>query len=465
MTTPENTAGPAAAGAARSASAFPAPDAPAYTGRLSRRRPPDSLPDEPTDPGSVYRLIHDELLLDGSSRLNMATFVTTWMEEPAALLMAEAFDKNMIDKDEYPATAAIENRCVKIVSELFHAEPGQPTGASTIGSSEAVMLAGLALKWRWRARRGLTSGGTPNLVLGSNVQVVWEKFCRYFEVEPRYLPMAEGRYIITPEQVAEAVDDDTIGVVGIVGTTFTGELEPIAEICAALDRVAAAGGPDVPVHVDAASGGFVVPFLHPDLEWDFRLPRVVSINVSGHKYGLVYPGIGFVVWRSPEHLPDDLVFRVNYLGGDMPTFTLNFSRPGNQLVGQYYNFVRLGRAGYTAIMEALRDNAKHIADGLKAMDVFDVITDGSAIPVVAFSMRGDPGYTVFHVSHELRARGWQVPAYTMPPDVEELAVLRIVVRDGFNIDLADHLLSDIREVCDALTKQEGALVKRTHFAH
>ena len=313
------------------------------------------MPDESMNPDAAYRFIHDELMLDGSSRLNLATFVTTWMDPQAEKLMAETFDKNMIDKDEYPATAAIESRCVCMVADLFHAEglrdddPSSAIGVSTIGSSEAVMLAGLALSWRWRERgRGRTGAKRrPNLVMGSNVQVVWEKFCRYFDVEPRYLPMEEGRYVITPEQVLENVDEDTIGVVAILGTTFTGELEPIGEICAALDKLAADGGLDVPVHVDAASGGFVVPFLHPDLIWDFRLPRVVSINVSGHKYGLTYPGIGFVVWRSAEHLPEDLVFRVNYLGGDMPTFTLNFSRPGNQVVGQYYNFLRLGRDGYT----------------------------------------------------------------------------------------------------------------------
>jgi glutamate decarboxylase len=444
----------------------PPPDTPAYTGRLSRHRPPDRLPDEPVDAGSAYRLIHDELLLDGSSRLNLATFVTTWMDPEAAVLMAEAFDKNMIDKDEYPATAEIERRCVAIVADLFHAEPGAPTGAATIGSSEAVMLAGLALKWRWRARRGLKRGGSPNLVLGSNVQVVWEKFCRYFDVEPRYLPVSHGRYVITPEQVRDAVDDDTIGVVGILGTTYTGELEPIDGICAALDDLAASGGPDVPVHVDAASGGFVVPFLHPDLEWDFRLKRVVSINVSGHKYGLVYPGIGFVVWRSPEHLPDDLVFTVNYLGGDMPTFTLNFSRPGNQIIGQYYNFVRLGRSGYTAVMEALRDTALQISRDLAQEPAVRIITDGSAIPVIAFAIDPDAGYTVFDVSHELRARGWQVPAYTMPPDAEDLGVLRIVVRDGFNADLASDLVRDIRAVCAELAAPEpSSSRRRTHFAH
>jgi glutamate decarboxylase len=440
-------------------------EAPAYTGRLSKQRPPDTLPQEPSAPGGVYRLIHDELLLDGSSRLNLATFVTTWMDPQAEVLMAESFDKNMIDKDEYPSTAAIERRCVSIVSDLFHAEPGEPTGASTIGSSEAVMLAGLALKWRWRARRGLTGGGTPNLVLGSNVQVVWEKFCRYFEVEPRYLPMEKGRYIITPEQVRDAVDEDTIGVVGILGTTFTGELEPIAAICEVLDTLADNGGPDVPVHVDAASGGFVVPFLQPDLEWDFRLPRVVSINVSGHKYGLTYPGIGFVVWRSPDHLPAELVFNVNYLGGEMPTFTLNFSRPGNQVIGQYYNFVRLGRAGYTAIMTTLRDIAVRISTGLAAEPDLRVLTDGTAIPVVAFEVVEGSGFTVFQVSHELRARGWQVPAYTMPEHAEDVAVLRVVVRDGFSAELADDLVADVRAVCGELRVGDPARIPKTGFAH
>ena len=230
--------------------------------------------------------------------------------------------------------------------------------------------------------------------MGSNVQVVWEKFCRYFDVEPVYLPMEEGRYVITPEQVLDAVDEDTIGVVAILGTTYTGELEPISEICAALDKLAADGGVDVPVHVDAASGGFVVPFLHPEVIWDFRLPRVVSINVSGHKYGLTYPGIGFVVWRSAEYLPEELVFRVNYLGGDMPTFTLNFSKGGNQVVGQYYNFLRLGRDGYAQVMTCLSETARWFGDQLRDSEHFELISDGSAIPVVSFKLKGDRGYTV-----------------------------------------------------------------------
>ncbi|GFG73039.1 glutamate decarboxylase [Mycobacterium botniense] len=451
--------------------------APAYTGRLFTAPVPAlRMPDESMEPDAAYRFIHDELMLDGSSRLNLATFVTTWMDPEAEELMAEAFDKNMIDKDEYPATAAIEQRCVCMVADLFHAEglrdddPSSATGVSTIGSSEAVMLGGLALKWRWRERIGREKGGwktrTPNLVMGSNVQVVWEKFCRYFDVEPRYLPMAEGRYVITPEQVVAAVDENTIGVVVILGTTYTGELEPVAEICAALDNLARSGGVDIPVHVDAASGGFVVPFLHPGLVWDFRLPRVVSINVSGHKYGLTYPGIGFVVWRSAEHLPEELIFRVNYLGGDMPTFTLNFSRPGNQVVGQYYNFLRLGREGYTKVMQTLSQTARWLGDWLAASEHFEVISDGSAIPVVAARLRGDRGYTEFDVSHELRTCGWQVPAYTMPANASHVSVLRIVVREGFSADLARALRDDTFTALAHLDKLKprGHFSER-HFAH
>jgi len=460
--------------------------APAYTGRLSTDPIPSlRLPNDSMEPAAAYRFIHDELMLDGSSRLNLATFVTTWMDPEAEKLMAETFDKNMIDKDEYPATAAIESRCIAMVADLFHAEnlrdddASTAIGATTVGSSEAVMLAGLALKWRWKQRvsakdKDAWKSRTPNLVMGSNVQVVWEKFCRYFEVEPRYIPMTEDCYVITPEKVLEYVDDDTIGVVAILGTTYTGELEPIAEICAALDKLAKTKkGPDVPVHVDAASGGFVVPFLQPGLKWDFRLPRVASINVSGHKYGLTYPGVGFVVWRNADQLPEDLIFRVNYLGGDMPTFTLNFSKGGNQVVGQYYNFLRLGRAGYTTVMTCLSDTAKWFAGQLAESKHFDVITDGSKIPVVAFKLSGGSGspaggwgYNEFDISAALRIYGWQVPAYTMPEGAENISVLRVVVREGFSADLARSLWEDLRAVIDHLSEiKPGGHFTEERFAH
>ena len=429
-------------------------DTPAYAGRLSRNPvPKNRLPEDASPPDAAYRLIHDELLLDGSSRLNLATFVTTWMDPEAEKLMAETFDKNMIDKDEYPQTAELERRCVNIVADLFNAPPrDDAVGVSTVGSSEAVMLAGLAMKWRWRQRREAADLSTdrPNMVMGSNVQVVWEKFCRYWDVEARYVPMTPERFVIDADEVMKRVDENTIGVIPILGTTYTGEFEPIKEVH---DRVVAYNSQhdlDIPIHVDAASGGFVAPFLHPDLEWDFRLPQVKSINVSGHKYGLTYPGIGFVVWRESEDLPDELIFHVNYLGGDMPTFTLNFSRPGNQVVGQYYNFLRLGRKGYTLIMEALRDVALFLSSEIAAMGPFEVVSDGSAIPVLSFKVKNTDTFTVFHLSERLRTRGWQVPAYTMPEGATDVAVLRVVVREGFGMDLATNLIDDLRKAVDHL---------------
>ncbi len=427
---------------------------PAYTSRLDLGAMPKyRLPEDGALPENARRAVHDELMLDGNARLNLATFVTTWMEPEAEALMAESFDKNMIDKDEYPATAEIEKRCVNIVADLFHAPAeGDAVGVSTIGSSEAVMLAGLAMKWRWRARREAAGADTsrPNLVLGSNVQVVWEKFCRYWDVEPRYVPVTPGRYVITPQEAVARVDENTIGVVAILGTTFTGEFEPIKEIHDAVVALNTERDLAVPIHVDAASGGFVAPFIHPDLVWDFRLPNVRSINVSGHKYGLVYPGIGFAVWRTSADLPEDLVFHVNYLGGDMPTFTLNFSRPGNQVVGQYYNFLRLGRSGYTRIMTTLQETAQTLAARIGEMGPFSVISDGTHTPVVSFEVRPDVNYTVFDVSDRLRYYGWQVPAYTMPDDATGVAVLRIVVREGLSSDLGRALTDDLAQVCTDL---------------
>ncbi|QDT35929.1 glutamate decarboxylase [Stratiformator vulcanicus] len=418
--------------------------------------PKYELPQGELDPETAYDLIHDELMLDGNARLNLATFVTTWMEPQAEKLMAETFDKNMIDKDEYPFTAKIEERCVNIVSRLFHA-PTTGVGASAIGSSEAVMLAGMAFKWRWRERQAAAGKPTdrPNIVMGNNVQVVWEKFARYWEVEPRYIEMEPGQYEITPEAVLDAIDENTICVVAILGVTYTGAFEPIEDIHAALVEHHAKTGLEIPMHVDAASGGFVAPFLQPDLMWDFRLPLVKSINVSGHKYGLVYPGVGWVVWRSKEELPEDLIFHVNYLGGDMPTFTLNFSRPGNQVIGQYYNFLRLGRDGYTKIMESMRETAVYLSGEIEKLGPFELLSRGDTIPVFAFMLKNSQTYTVFDLSDKLREHGWQVPAYTMPPKVDDLAVLRICVREGFSRDLADMLLADLKSAVAHFESQPG----------
>jgi glutamate decarboxylase len=424
------------------------------------------LADEPLPATVAYQLIHDELMLDGNARLNLATFVTTWMEPEAVRLMMECADKNLIDKDEYPVTAELESRCVNMLADLWSAPEGaHPRGCSTLGSSEACMLAGLAFKFRWR-NRGPGEGARPNLVMGANVQVVWEKFCRYWEVEPRMAKLALGRTHLTPEAAVELCDENTIGVVAILGSTFDGAYEPVADIAAALDQLESERGIDVPLHVDAASGGFTAPFLDPDLEWDFRCPRVQSINASGHKYGLVYPGVGWVLWRAPECVPDELVFEVDYLGGNMPTYTLNFSRPGMQVVGQYFCFLRLGSEGYRRVQQACRDNARWLADRVAELGPFELVSDGSGIPAFAFKLRDDvEGYTVYDVSERLRAHGWQVPAYTFPPDLESLAVLRIVVRNGFGRELAERLIDHLRLTVEDLEESGGGGRQRAAFHH
>ncbi|MEG3630792.1 glutamate decarboxylase [Streptomyces poriticola] len=430
---------------------------------MTEAPPAHRLPDGPLAPETAYRLVHDELMLDGNARLNLATFVTTWMEPQADVLMAECRDKNMIDKDEYPRTAELERRCVAMLADLWNAPvPSEAVGCSTTGSSEACMLAGMALKRRWSRRsadRYPSREARPNLVMGVNVQVCWEKFCTYWEVEPRKVPMEGDRFHLDPQAAAELCDENTIGVVGILGSTYDGSYEPIADLCAALDALQERTGLDIPVHVDGASGAMVAPFLDPDLVWDFRLPRVASVNTSGHKFGLVYPGVGWALWRDHHALPEELVFRVNYLGGDMPTFALNFSRPGAQVAAQYYTFLRLGRQGYRDVQQASRDVAGGLSDGIAALGDFRVLTRGDQLPVLTFTTGPDVrAYDVFDVSRRLRENGWLVPAYTFPPKREDLAVCRIVCRNGFSSDLAELLLADLTRLLPELREQPHPLV-------
>jgi glutamate decarboxylase len=405
-------------------------------------------------PETAYQIVQDEVSLDGNARFNLATFVTTWMDEEADRIYAATFDKNMIDKDEYPQTAEIEARCVRMLADLWNApHAAESVGTSTTGSSEGCMLGGLALKRRWQQARRAAGQPTdrPNIVMGANVQVVWEKFANYWEVEPRYVPLDGDVFHLTADHLMEYVDENTIGVVAVLGSTMDGSYEPVQEICAALDEFEAETGVSVPVHVDAASGGFVAPFIQPDLVWDFRLERVVSIQASGHKFGLVYPGVGWVLWRAAEFLPEDLVFHVNYLGGDMPTFALNFSRPGAQVVLQYFQSLRLGREGFRLVQQSCQDVAVHISQTLAGMAEFRVIADGTDLPVVTFTLVPDvTKYDVFDLSRKLRERGWLVPAYTMPPKREDLAVLRVVVRNGFSHDMAELFLRDLRVAIDWL---------------
>ncbi|MBV9213071.1 MAG: glutamate decarboxylase [Actinobacteria bacterium] len=430
--------------------------------------PKHRLGDGSIDPRTAYQVVHDELMLDGNARTNLATFVTTWMEDDARRLMAECSDKNMIDKDEYPQTAELERRCVNILGSLWRSPArGDAVGCSTTGSSEACMLGGLALKRRWERRDG-GSRGRPNLVMGINVQVCWEKFCNYFEVEARCVPMEGDRFQLSAEEAVARCDENTIGVVAILGSTFDGSYEPVAEIAAALDDLEKRTGLDVPIHVDGASGAMIAPFLDPELVWDFRLPRVASINTSGHKYGLVYPGVGWAVWRDAGALPDELVFRVNYLGGEMPTFALNFSRPGAQVALQYYNFLRLGFDGYRRVQQECRDVATRLAGSIVKLDAFDVLTRGDELPVVAFKVRdGIESFSVFDASTKLREHGWVVPAYTFPANREDLAVLRVVVRNGFSHDLADMFVGDLKSALPALERQHEPVhgASATSFHH
>ena len=412
-------------------------------------------------PQTAYQIVQDEVSLDGNARFNLATFVTTWMDEEADRIYAATFDKNMIDKDEYPQTAEIEARCVRMLADLWHApHAAESVGTSTTGSSEGCMLGGLALKRRWQQARRAAGQPTdrPNIVMGANVQVVWEKFANYWEVEPRYVPLDGDVFHLTADHLMEYVDENTIGVVAVLGSTMDGSYEPVQEICAELDRYEQRSGVSVPVHVDAASGGFIAPFIQPDLVWDFRLERVVSIQASGHKFGLVYPGVGWVLWREARFLPEELVFHVNYLGGDMPTFALNFSRPGAQVVLQYFQFLRLGREGYRLVQQTCQDVAVHVARTLQAMSEFDVVSDGTDLPVVTFSVSPQVSkYTAYDVSRKLREYGWLVPAYTMPPKREDLVVLRVVVRNGFSHDMAELFLRDLRSSIDWLDHLESPM--------
>jgi glutamate decarboxylase len=428
------------------------------------------MPEHSREPRTALALLESEVLLDGDPMKNLATFVTTFMEPEAIKVIAANLHRNYIDHAEYPRTAEIAKRCVRMLHCLFHGE-GEPDapGTACAGSSEAVMLGALAMKWRWKAAREAAGKDTarPNLVYGADVHVVWDKFCRYFDVEPRQVPLARGHYTVGPDEMAPQIDENTIGVVAVVGTTFTGDCDDVVGIDAMLQELAGRGM-DVPLHIDAASGGFVFPFSDPEFTWDFRLPSVKSINVSGHKFGLVYPGVGWLVFRDEQQLPEDLVFYEDYLGERDATFTLNFSGSSAFVLAQYYNFIRHGRAGYTSLVRAMDTNARALANRLAEEDALELIDGSPRLPLVIARVRAEEGFTGSDLVGELaKRRGWMVPAYHLPPDNEDQQILRMLVKVNQTRELADALADDYHAaIADLRERSAGRAVRQpVHSGH
>ncbi|SQB34781.1 glutamate decarboxylase [Clostridium perfringens] len=408
-------------------------------------------------PQVAYRLIKDDLLDEGNARQNLCTFCQTYMDDEAVKLMAETLEKNAIDKSEYPQTTDLENRCVNILADLWHAPKDESfMGTSTVGSSEACMLGGMAMKFRWRNRAkalGMdVTSRKPNLVISSGYQVCWEKFCVYWDIEMRLVPMDEEHMSINVDKVLDYVDDYTIGVVGILGITYTGKYDDIKALDKKLEEYNKTAKLTVPMHIDAASGGMFAPFIEPELEWDFRLKNVVSISTSGHKYGLVYPGIGWVLWRDKEYLPQELVFDVSYLGGKIPTMAINFSRSASQIIGQYYNFLRYGFEGYRQIHQRTKDVAMFLASELEKTGLFQVYNNGENLPIVCYKLRDDVNvdWTLYDLADRLLMKGWQVPAYPLPADLQDTIIQRIVCRADLSHNLAELYLRDLKAAIEDL---------------
>lgn len=411
--------------------------------------PKYKLNDIPVEPRIAYRMVHDELEDEGNARQNLATFCQTYMEPEATLLMTETLDKNAIDKSEYPRTTELENRCVNMIAHLWHAGDDY-LGTSTVGSSEGCMLGGLTLKVRWEQeakKRGFDyRKHRPNLIIAAGYQVCWEKFCTYWDVELRQVPLQEGKLNLDIDKAMSMVDEYTIGIIGILGITYTGQYDDIEELDNRVTEYNQTHAHQLYIHVDAASGGFYAPFMEPDLKWDFRLNNVVSINVSGHKYGLVYPGVGWIVWRDRKDVPENLIFNVSYLGGSLPTMAINFSRSASQIVGQYYNFVRYGWKGYKEIHEKTHQVAIYLAKEISKLPYFEMVNAGEHLPILCYRLKETqrPKWSLYDLSDRLRMRGWQVPTYPMPENIQHMIVQRIVCRADFGMNVAIEFIEDFK---------------------
>jgi glutamate decarboxylase len=418
---------------------------------LQEAAPDRCFPQDEMPADAAFQMVSDELFLDGTARQNLATFCQTWDDEYVHRLMDISLNKNWIDKEEYPQSAAIDRKCLSMVADLWNAPAcDDATGTNTIGSSEACMLGGMAMLRRWRAKMKALGKPTekPNFVCGP-VQVCWHKFARYWDVEMREILMEPGRLFLDPERMVEAIDENTIGVVPTFGVTYTGNYEFPEPLHDALDKLQKSKGLDVDMHVDAASGGFLAPFCAPEIVWDFRLPRVKSISSSGHKYGLAPLGTGWIIWRDAAALPDDLVFNVDYLGGKVGTIAINFSRPAGQVISQYYTFIRLGRDGYRKVQMSAYQVAAYLANAIAPLGPYEFISTGdpkAGIPAVCFRIKegADPGYTLLDLSDRLRMSGWQVPAFALCGSASDITVMRIMCRRGFEKDFAALLMRDFK---------------------
>lgn len=421
--------------------------------------PKYKLNEKPISSENAYQLIHDELVDEGNSRQNLATFCQTYMEPEAIKLMSQSLDKNVIDKSEYPRTAEIENRCTNIIANLWNVQKNDDyIGTSTIGSSEACMLAGMALKFSWEERvkkLGIDlNAKKPNIIISSGYQVCWEKFCTYWDVELRTVPIDSDHQSLNVDKVFDYVDDYTIGIVGILGITYTGRYDDIEALDSAVEEYNKKTNFKVYIHVDAASGGFYTPFMQPNLKWDFRLKNVISINSSGHKYGLVYPGIGWVLWKNKKFLPEKLIFKVSYLGGEIPTIAINFSHSAAQLIGQYYNFIRLGKQGYFDIQNKTHKVAMYISKKMLDMDIFDLINDGSQLPIICYKLKesNERKWNLYDLTDRLRMYGWQVPTYPLPAKLDNVVIQRLVIRADFGMNMAEEYLQDLQNCIKELDK-------------
>ena len=428
--------------------------------RMLQPSPVEKIPDGPTTPEIAYQMVKDETFAQTQPRLNLATFVTTYMDEYATKLMNEAININYIDETEYPRIAVMNGKCINIVANLWNSPEKETwkTGALAIGSSEACMLGGVAAWLRWRKKRQAQGKpfDKPNFVISTGFQVVWEKFAQLWQIEMREVPLTLEKTTLDPEEALKMCDENTICIVPIQGVTWTGLNDDVEALDKALDAYNAKTGYDIPIHVDAASGGFILPFLYPEKKWDFRLKWVLSISVSGHKFGLVYPGLGWVCWKGKEYLPEEMAFSVNYLGANITQVGLNFSRPAAQILGQYYQFIRLGFQGYKEVQYNSLMIAKYIHDEIAKMAPFVNYSEDVVNPLFIWYLKPEYAkaakWTLYDLQDKLSQHGWMVPAYTLPSKLEDYVVMRVVVRQGFSRDMADMLLGDINNAVAELEK-------------